>query len=111
MADAVEQKLVKWTELERAYKEGRTRVSPGTLRMYFYGSGAAAKLARLRETVEFEKMGAPRQVSAQSTSSLSLSLTCSLSLFSLQVLTEEQENFGLALLIEYALRRKPLSQE
>ena len=48
MVDAVERKLVKWDELKDMYNVGKTRktrVSDGSLRKYFYGKEAAAKLA------------------------------------------------------------------
>ena len=45
--EKIEQKELKWTELDVLYNAGRTRVSGGTLRKYFYGKDAAGKLAAL----------------------------------------------------------------
>jgi hypothetical protein len=80
-------KEIKWTDADALYKAGKMRVSPGTMRKYVYGKDAPAKLAALKEH-GFAKMGARRQV-----------------------LTEAQENFGMALLIEMALRRRPLNEK
>jgi hypothetical protein len=122
--DQIQSKQLKWTELALLYKSGQVRVSDGTVRGYLYGKEAAGKLAALRDKGEFEKMGSPRQVSnCQASSSLppflspfrSHPLTPPLSsshpsTLCSQVLTEAQENFGMALVIEMALRRRPLSE-
>ena len=86
-ADKMINKECKWTDLQRLYTAGKIRVSPGTLRKYVYGESAPAKLALLRDK-GFSPLGSPRQV-----------------------LTEAQENFGMALLIEMALRRRPLNEK
>ena len=61
--EKIEQKQIKWTEVDKLYAEGKSRVSGGTLRTYFYGKGAAEKRAMLKEKHEFAQLGAPRQVS------------------------------------------------
>ena len=66
MIERIKDKTLKWTELDVLYEAGKTRVSGGTLRKYFYGAGAAEKLAKLKETGAFKALGAPRQVSVMS---------------------------------------------
>jgi hypothetical protein len=61
--DRLERKTLKWTELDKLYADGQTRVSGGSMRKYFYGKDAASKRAALEEKREFSQMGAPRQVS------------------------------------------------
>ena len=61
--DDILAKKLKWTELKLLTEEdGRSKVSVGMIKPYIYGAGAAEKLARLLETMQFKQMGAPRQV-------------------------------------------------
>lgn len=58
-------KEMKWTELQKLYDEGRTPVPPAQIKRYIYGASAQQKLAKLRATMEFEKLGAPHQGSSR----------------------------------------------
>ena len=51
MIKKIELKQIKWTEVDKLHADGKSRVSGGTLRTYFYGKGAAEKRQRLSMTL------------------------------------------------------------